>query len=529
MFPFQHWPFSFHRKQISFPPSTPIGPLRLLTNAPVSLYTPLHHCLHCFVQGQWIPLLTESRQSSERALQHQNRRRRTQSDTLERRAERAEALVHLGELSSGRQVLEGAALAPGNEVTRRALTDATRRPPIPRAPLSQDLLTHQPAVPFILSKTVLLKNLKCAKRGAAGGPSSMTAEHVRPLLESTRDCDRFWSMCQSLARGSIPDEIIATIRMGRMTALQKPSGGVRGIVVGDFVRRLVSRTIAQQLAPAIEHATAPFQYALTTRAGCECIGHILLVETDSFCEKTVLSVDGIGAFDLVSRESTLRGLFSVQGGESILPFVRQFYGAPSTYLWQDDAGGVHEIHQGEGGEQGDALMPALFCLGQHSALVAVQRQLQPDERLMAFLDDLYVSCNPWTGSCRYLTSFTVSCGLTPASKFTWGRHRFGTEAGWSLLVGIDSPQMPGYLIQTPSCGVETTLFLQSAGYSCARHSSGQPTIRQQRIGEGGNQPSGAPGQDPTCPRFAECVASASLLCLSSTKLHPSDVAPSCHP
>ena len=86
----------------------------------------------------------------------------------------------------------------------------------------------------------------------------MTAEHARPLLESTRDCDRFWSMCQSLARGSIPDEIIATIRMGRMTALQKPSGGVRGIVVGDFVRRLVSRTIAQQLAPAVEHATAPF-------------------------------------------------------------------------------------------------------------------------------------------------------------------------------------------------------------------------------------------------------------------------------
>ena len=35
---------------------------------------------------------------------------------MERRAERAETLVHLGELSSGRQALEGAALAPGNVV-----------------------------------------------------------------------------------------------------------------------------------------------------------------------------------------------------------------------------------------------------------------------------------------------------------------------------------------------------------------------------------------------------------------------------
>ena len=50
---------------------------------------------------------------------------------------------------------------------------------------------------------------------------------------------------------------------------------------------------------------------------------------------------------------------------------------------------VHEVLQGEGGEQGDALMPALFSLGQHDALVAIQGRLAPDERLMAFLDDIY--------------------------------------------------------------------------------------------------------------------------------------------
>ena len=34
-----------------------------------------------------------------------------------------------------------------------------------------------------------------------------------------------------------------------------------------------------------------------------------------------------------------------------MPFVRQFCGAPSTYLWQDDAGGVHKIHQNERSKQ----------------------------------------------------------------------------------------------------------------------------------------------------------------------------------
>ena len=56
-------------------------------------------------------------------------------------------------------------------------------------------------------------------------------------------------------------------------------------------------------------------------------------------------------------------------------FVLQFYGHPSTHLWEDEEGVVHEIRQGEGGEQGDPLMPALFALGQHQALQAIQGSL----------------------------------------------------------------------------------------------------------------------------------------------------------
>ena len=82
----------------------------------------------------------------------------------------------------------------------------------------------------------------------------------------------------------------------------------------------------------------------------------------------------------------MRGLLSVEVGQEALPFVRQFYGAPSTYLWQDHTSVVHEVHQGEGGDQGDALMLALFfSLGQHSALMAVQEQLGSVERLFRFL------------------------------------------------------------------------------------------------------------------------------------------------
>ena len=50
--------------------------------------------------------------------------------------------------------------------------------------------------------------------------------------------------------------------------------------------------------------------------------------------------------------------------------------------------------QGEGGEQGDPLMPALFALALAPALRSFQEELHPGEHVRAFLDDIYVATSP---------------------------------------------------------------------------------------------------------------------------------------
>ena len=97
------------------------------------------------------------------------------------------------------------------------------------------------------------------------------------------------------------------------------------------------------------------------------MAHAIQALTDLDSRATVLSIDGISAFDLISRAAMLDGLSSMEGGESVLPFALQFYSEPSQCIWTDDCGVNHVIHQGEGGEQGDALMPMLYSLGQHEA------------------------------------------------------------------------------------------------------------------------------------------------------------------
>ena len=69
----------------------------------------------------------------------------------------------------------------------------------------------------------------------------MTNEHLRPLLDCIHDAHLLFLAGEQLARAHVPPHIITLIRQGRLTALQKDNGGVRGIVVGDVIRRLVGR------------------------------------------------------------------------------------------------------------------------------------------------------------------------------------------------------------------------------------------------------------------------------------------------
>ena len=153
----------------------------------------------------------------------------------------------------------------------------------------------------------------------------------------------------------------------RLTALSKPLGGVRGIATGSTIRRFVARTLAKQFMEEFEAEYAPFQYALLTRAGTDCVGHLVRAATDH-CRW--------------------------DGARSLFPFVRMSYAQPSSYQWFDDQGAAHVVTQAEGGEQGDPLMPLLFSIGIQGALEQVAASLLPGEQLCAFLDDMYLLCDP---------------------------------------------------------------------------------------------------------------------------------------
>ena len=91
--------------------------------------------------------------------------------------------------------------------------------------------------------------------------------------------------------------------------------------------------------------------------------------------------------------------------------------------------------QGEGGEQGDPLMPALFALAQHETPVEAKRKMHSDDHLFAFLDDLYVATTrdrAWSSFCAVTQEVAERAGVhTREGKLrTWCRGGGDCPAGF---------------------------------------------------------------------------------------------------
>ena len=213
-----------------------------------------------FSEGQWRTLLEEAR----RAVQVDCPRVAT-SMTPERRAQAACQKVRLGKVSRARQCLTGAALAPGNEDTFRALQGM--RPQQVVRPLTQDVLEFEPEVPVELDRATFLTSLKSAPRGSSLGPGGCTCEHLKVLLDECDTMELLLVACSSVAQARILAEVSPALMSARLTALAKPDGGVRGIATGSSVRRLVGRTLAKQFTKLFEAECAPFQYVFIHESG----------------------------------------------------------------------------------------------------------------------------------------------------------------------------------------------------------------------------------------------------------------------
>ena len=130
----------------------------------------------------------------------------------------------------------------------------------------------------------------------------------------------------------------------------------------------------------------------------------------------------------------LAKLLEIPELQGLLPFARFAYAETTTNVWEDDEGVLHHIKQGEGGKQGDPLMPLLFSLGVHNALAAGKNRMAPSEHLLAFLDDTFILSVPQRarplfdvmGTTLERPAFGTGAGSDPRTSTIWVK-KFGVK------------------------------------------------------------------------------------------------------
>ena len=85
--------------------------------------------------------------------------------------------------------------------------------------------------------------------------------------------------------------------------------------------------------------------------------HVIRAATDMNDSTTIVSVDGIGAYDSISRHSMLEGLYRMVDGDRLC-------GCSTDHLPSVCGRMTWETHMKLCKEK-DLLMPSLFCVGQH--------------------------------------------------------------------------------------------------------------------------------------------------------------------
>ena len=109
-----------------------------------------------------------------------------------------------------------------------------------------------------------------------------------PVLESEGYSESFAKVTSMLAGQTFHIKSLRPLRLGASSQHSTSPTKVRGIIVDDILRRLVAPYDA-------DCGAALFQYTLSTKAGCECVAHVLQSLTDLSPEVTVTSMDGVGA------------------------------------------------------------------------------------------------------------------------------------------------------------------------------------------------------------------------------------------
>ena len=109
----------------------------------------------------------------------------------------------------------------------------------------------------------------------------------------------------------VPDAVKSHFFGGRLIALKKKDGGIRPIVVGQTLRRLISKLINNYAKEKLATVFAPIQLGVGISGGVEAGVHAVRRYVEYLdADMTVIKLDFRNAFNTIRRDTILEAVVS---------------------------------------------------------------------------------------------------------------------------------------------------------------------------------------------------------------------------
>ena len=157
--------------------------------------------------------------------------------------------------------------------------------------------------------------------------------------------------------------------------------GVRPIVAGEVLHRIVSKYIGWVLKEDIELAARPLQTATGLQSGMEAAIHSMRCMVEDDPTDAVILVDTRNAFNSLNRPAALHNIRVIC--PQIATILVNTYRRPACLIIL----GASDIYSLEGTTQGDNLAMAFYALGT-TLLVNTLQITSPDVHQVRLADDI---------------------------------------------------------------------------------------------------------------------------------------------
>ena len=250
--------------------------------------------------------------------------------------------------------------------------------------------TENTVTSFSCTKGEVQKAINSFPPGSAGGPDGLKPIHIKDMVSrSSGDAGgnlltAITALVNQIIKGSVCTQALPILFGASLCALEKKTGGIRPIAVGNTLRRVAGNVLSQKVQKEMGSKLRPVQLGYGTRAGCEAAIHSLRQHANLPRSevKVILKGDYSNAFNCLERKTMLRKVSET--ASELLPYAVQAYGRPTTLFF-----GPHRIQSACGVQQGDPLGPLLFSLGIHEMASGLNSELN-----IWYLDDVTLMGDP---------------------------------------------------------------------------------------------------------------------------------------